>query len=604
MPKSAIRVAAAVIALAGTGLRAGDGVRAATPPGPASAPYGPVSVVPQPRFLRQQTGSYRWPRDVRIGIGGAAERVAAWRLQRYLARNGIGAHVVEHGDRGDVTLRILARERPRLGDEGYELIVRGDGVTVRAGGDAGLFYALQTLEQITSRRDDGVRSAAVTIVDRPEYAWRGIHLDVARHFFPVRVLERYVDVAAHYKLNVFHWHLTDDQAWRLPSTRYPALTSGGVSYSAADVRELIAYAAARHVTVVPEIDLPGHASAALRAYPRLACEAGTLCTSGEGLRFARTVLDEAIATFPSPVIHTGGDEVPFPASRSQPPFTRALEREAAAHGRRLAGWDEIAAPGISPRTIVTAWRGRQRAAAIARQGTDVVLASAPLYFDAAQGDPAQEPPATRHMATLEEVYSDGAVPVARGSAAARHVIGVQGTLWTEHVDTEEHLFFMLLPRELALAEIAWTPRERKSWNGFVARLPAQLAWLDANGYPFRIPNVAFAFAGGARFEAIPAQVQAVRVTTTAPRLTIALSVPLANATIRYTTDGGTPSPASPRYRAPFAVRTSNAPLRVRAAAFLRDRHGAVTESLIVRVSPRALGGHRGGASSWSSLVSP
>jgi hexosaminidase len=606
VPKSAIRVAVAVVALAGIAGCAGDDVRAATPPGPASSPpYGPVSIVPQPRFLRQQAGSYRWPREVRIGIGGAAERIAAARLRSYLAQNGIGASVVERGDRGDVTLGILTRERSRFGDEGYELIVRGGGVAMRAGGDAGLFYALQTLEQITSRRADGVRSAAVTIADRPEYPWRGIHLDVARHFFPVRAVERYVDVAAHYKLNVFHWHLTDDQAWRLPSAHYPALAGAGASYSAADVREVIAYAAARHVTVVPEIDLPGHASAALRAYPRLACEAGTLCTSGDGLRFARTVLDEAIATFPSPVIHAGGDEVPFPASRSQPPFTRALEREAAAHGRRIAGWDEIAAPGISPRTIVTVWRGRQRAAAIARLGNDVVLASAPLYFDAAQGDPAQEPPATRHMATLEQVYSDGAAPVARGSAAARHVIGVQGNLWTEHVDTEEHLFFMLLPRELALAEIAWTPRERKSWNGFVARLPAQLAWLDAHGYPFRIPNVAFDFAGGgARFDAIPAQVQAVRVTTTAPRLTIALTVPLANAEIRYTTDGSTPSRASPRYRAPFAVRSSSAPLRVRAAAFLRDRHGAVTESLIVRVAPSALGGHRGGASSWSSLVSP
>jgi hexosaminidase len=564
-----------------------------------------LSIVPQPRFVRMEAGSYAWPRVARIAASSLTERRAAEPLRAYLASVRVRSSFAERVARAGVAVELAPRADSRLGAEGYELRVRGDGVTMRAKTAAGLFYALQTLEQISSRNPDGLHSAAVTIVDRPEYRWRGIHLDVARHFFAARVVERYVDVAAHYKLNVFHWHLTDDQAWRLPSTRYPALTGGGEAYSASDVREVIAYAAARHVTVVPEIDLPGHASAALRAYPRLACEAGTLCTSGEGLRFARTVLDEAIATFPSPVIHAGGDEVAFPASRSQPPFTRALEREAASHGRRLAGWDEIAAPGISPRTIVTVWRGGQRAAAIARLGNDVVLASAPLYFDAAQGDPAQEPPASRHMATLEQVYSDGAAPLARNSAAARHVVGVQGNLWTEHVPTEEHLFSMLLPRELALAEVAWTPRERKSWHGFVARLPQQLAWLDAHGYSFRIPNVAFAFSGGgARFDAVPAQVQAVRVSTTAPRLTMTLSVPLANATIRYTTDGSTPSPASPRYRAPFAVRATSAPLRVRAAAFLRDRRGAVTESLIVRVPPSALGAHRGGSSSWSSLVSP
>jgi hexosaminidase len=494
-----------------------------------------------------------------------------------------------------VVATIASPRDPRFGEEGYELRVRAGGVSARANTAAGLFYARQTLDQLTARSDGIARTPCVTILDRPQYRWRGIHLDVARHFFPVPVVERYVDVAARYKLNVFHWDLTDDQAWRLPSARFPLLTRGGPSYSAADVRAIVAYAAARHVTVVPEIDMPGHASAAIRAYPSLGCGDGTLCTTGAGLAFARTVLGEAAALFPAPYLHAGGDEVAARFASAQPAFTRELEREAAAHERRLAGWDEIASPRLSHRTLLTVWRGRARAAALARGGNEVVLASAPLYFDAAQGDPAQEPPATRHMSTLEEVYADGVPPAA---------LGVQGNLWTEHVATERQLFTMLLPRELALAEIAWTPRERKSWTGFLARLPAQLAWLDAHGYPFRIPNVLFAFSGGrARFDAVPGHVQTVRVTTDTPSLTVTLAVPLARAVVRYTTDGSPPSSASARYRGPFTVRTANDPT-IRAAAFFGARRGAVTESLVERVSTAAFRARRGGSGSWAALVSP
>ncbi|HEX3462755.1 MAG TPA: family 20 glycosylhydrolase [Candidatus Elarobacter sp.] len=572
MPTSALRIAATLLALAALAAcaRASASHRTRGPAAPGSAPYGALSIVPQPRFVKWEAGSYRWPHEPPDGA----------------------------------TVELLAHADPRLGYEGYELIVRSDRVTMRANTRAGLFYARQTLDQISWRSADGVHSAAVAIVDRPEYRWRGIHLDVARHFFPVRVVERYIDVAAHYKLNVFHWHLTDDQGWRLPSRRYPALTSPS-SYSAADVRAVVQYAAARHVTVVPEIDMPAHADAALRAYPELSCGEDALCTSGAGLRFARTVLGEAAALFPSHYVHVGGDEVPWPASRSQPTFTGELERELAAHQRRLAGWDEIATPRLSHDALLTVWRGRQRAALLARGGNDVVIASAPLYFDAAQGDPAQEPPATRHMATLEEVYSDAVIPPRLDPASAHHVIGVQANLWTEHIATEPQLFTMLLPRALALAEIAWTPRERKSWPSFEARLPAQLAWLEAHGYPFRIPNVAFAITGGAvRFAAVPAHVQAVRVRTSSPSLTIALSVPLRDATIRYTTDGAAPNSVSPVYQKPFAVHAGETPLRIRAAAFYINRRGAETESVIVRVAPSLMRPRPGDSATWMSLVSP
>ena len=562
-----------------------------------------VPVVPRPRVARLEPGSYAWPPRARIALHGLAEGNAARSVRDVLAANGVAAAVTGRGA-ADVTLQVASPRDARLGDEGYALHVDRRGVTMRANSERGLFYALQTLAQLSARSAHGFASRAVTVVDRPEYRWRGIQLDVARHFFSVPVVERYIDLAARYKLNTFHWHLTDDRAWRLRSRRYPALGAGRDAYSEADVRAVLAYAARRYVTVVPEIDLPAHAGAVLRAYPQLAC-GDTLCTSGAGLAFARDVLGDAAARFPSPYVHAGGDEVPSSVAAAQPRVTAELERALAARGRRLVGWDEIFTPRLSPRAVVMVWTARDRAARAARHGNDVVLASGPLYFDGAQGDAAQEPPASRHMATLEQVYDYVVMPSGLDARAAAHVLGAQANVWTERIATPEHLFYMALPRELALAETLWTPRARKDWHGFVARLPAQLAWLDAHGYPFRIPNASFALSGGpVRFGAVPGHVQSVAAWTSAPLLTVALSVPLDGATIRYTTDGSAPSAAARAYRAPFTVRPGAAPLRLRAAAFYRGRAGTVSECAIARTSQINLRAHHHASASWSALGSP
>ena len=233
------------------------------------------------------------------------------------------------------------------------------------------------------------------------------------------------------------------------------------------------------------------------------------------------MLSDALLDFPSPYVHAGGDEVPRPPrppSRSSP---AQLERHLAARGRRLVGWDEIFTPQLSPRAVVMVWTARDRAASAARHGNDVVVASGAFYFDGAQGDVAQEPRASPHMSTLEEVYDAVVTPAGLGPREAAHVLGGQANLWTERITTPEHLFYMALPRELALAEVLWTPRARKSWDGFLARLPAQLAWLDAHDYRFRIPNTAFALSGGpAAFEAVPGRVQAVDAWTSAPAVTV------------------------------------------------------------------------------------
>lgn len=561
-----------------------------------------MSVVPQPRSLRLEHGTYRWPASVGIAVRGAAAPNVTQQLRIFLRENGIAAVVHDAGTA--VVLAISSRLDPRLGDEGYLLEVRPDGVVLRARTQHGLFDALQTLEQLSNRTPAGLTSQAASVADWPAYRWRGIQLDTARHFFAVPVLERAIDLAAHYKLNVFHWHLTDDQAWRLQSERYPGLGAGRPRYSRADVREVVTYAARRYVTVVPEIDLPAHATAALRAYPRLACGA-TLCTTGAGLAFARNVLTDAAADFPSPYLHAGGDEMPRPALSQQPAFTRALERSIEARGRRFVGWDDILRAGLSTRAVVMVWTGQRRTVQAVRHGNDVVVASAPLYFDAVQGDAAQEPRASAHMATLEQVYDDPIQPPGLSASERAHVLGAQGNVWTERIATPERLFSMLLPRALALAEDVWTPPAAKSWDSFLARLPRQLAWLNAHRYPFRIPNAAFVVSGGpVRFAAVRGHVQSVAALTTAQRLTVVMRVPLDDAVIRYTTGGARPDWSSPVYGGPLTVRAGRMPVVLRAAGFFHGRAGTTTECTIVRITPAALRARRNLSKAWSALVSP
>src|SRR5947209_482765 len=602
------RCAQAIVAGGVVALLAGWGsARASAPDEIRRSTIPVVAIVPQPRNVSVGGDAYTWPSRVRIGASHPSALAGADALRTYLAKNGVTAVIPGplSRPRSNIRLEVPAVPDARLGEEGYRLSVDRTGMLVDANTARGFFYAVQTLAQISARTGGRLTSPTGAIVDRPEYRWRGIHLDVARHFFSVPVVERYVDVAAHYKLNVFHWHLTDDQAWRLESTRYPALTAGVAHYTRADVREVVAYAARRASTVVPEIDLPGHAGAVLRAYPSLACAGGTLCTNSAGVAFARNVLGDAMAEFSSPYMHVGGDEVPAPVLAAQPRFTATIERFVESRGRRFAGWDDIVTPQLSPRALVTVWTSPQRAVAAARRGNDVVNATGALHFDSVQGDAAQEPRGSAQMATLEQVYDSSVLPRGVSQAATAHVLGAQADVWTERIATPGHLFYMLLPRALAHAENVWTPRRRKSWASFVARLPAQLAWLDAHGYAFRIPNAAFALRGGpAVFASVPGHVQAVRAWTTASAVTIVLSVPLDGAVIRYTTDGTAPSRSSRTYHDPFTVAVGRAPVALRAAAFFPGRAGAVSECDVARTSAAALRAYRGASRSWSALVSP
>jgi hexosaminidase len=443
------------------------------------------------------------------------------------------------------TLRVaLAREDAAGGPaEGYRLVADATGVQIRGATPAGLFYGLQTLRQLVPLGGSG-RVPHVTIDDAPRFPYRGMHLDVARHLFPVAFITRYIDLLARYKLNVFHWHLTDDQGWRLEIRKYPRLTQVGAwrretvvgkqldpyvgdgrpyggYYTQDEVREVVAYAAARHVTVIPEIELPGHALAALAAYPELACTAGpfevgtrwgvyddVFCPSERTFAFLEGVLTEVLELFPSPYIHIGGDEVPKVRWKEsalarevirreglndeaglQSWFIRRIETFLRARGRRLIGWDEILEGGLPPDATVMSWRGMAGGIEAARQGHDVVMSpGSHLYFDHYQGPPESEPLAIGGYTALARVYAFEPIPPDLPDTAVRHVLGAQANLWTEYITTPAHVEYMALPRMLALAEVVWSPQGARDWMGFAGRLPAQLARLDALGVAYRIPE--------------------------------------------------------------------------------------------------------------------
>lgn len=565
---------------------------------------GALDIVPAPRSEQLLGGTYLLRRHVEIAAASPDERNVARFAARFLLRRGITATIVPSAAGAQIRLRSNAHDAA-LAAEGYRLRVDPSGITIDANDGAGLYYGLQTLEQIVPR--SGAPLPQVAITDWPRFSWRGLHLDVSRHFFGVPVVERYIDLAAHYKFNRFHWHLTDDQGWRIQIKRYPRLTSvascrAGTEidhdatrtdgrrycgfYTQAQIRQVVAYARRRYVTVVPEIEMPGHSAAALAAYPQLACVPGPFavrqtwgvsrdiyCPTPATFTFLENVLTEVMHLFPGRYIHVGGDEVPkaqWRASRFvhalmqrkhlhsydavQGYFDRRIERFLEAHGRRMIGWDEILGAGVTRRAIIMSWRGEAGGIAAARRGNDVIMSpDGPLYFDAYQGDPNDEPDAIGGLSTLQMVYGYNPVPAVLTPAQAKHVIGVQGNLWTEYIPTQKHLFYMLLPRALALSEVAWSSARARNWDSFVARSGAQYAWLEAHHYAFRIPNPTITVAADPlTFANVSRSVRTIEARTPAASATVTLTDP-APGTLIYAL-GEKPSPGDYRtYSKPLVI---------------------------------------------------
>ncbi|MEP6690804.1 MAG: beta-N-acetylhexosaminidase, partial [Gemmatimonadaceae bacterium] len=451
-----------------------------------------------------------------------------------------------------ITLSRVASLR-RLGPEGYTLDVSASGVRIRAPQAAGLFYGTQTMLQLlppaiyrAAPTEQRVwRIPAVAIEDAPRFSWRGAHLDVARHFLPKEFVKKYIDLLALHKLNTFHWHLTDDQGWRIEIVKYPRLTSVGAwrqetlvggqegdsttwrydalrhggFYTQSDVREIVAYAAARFVTIVPEIEMPGHAVAAIAAYPALGVtgngmEVATrwgvfsdiLNADSSTVAFMQDVLGEVMTLFPGRFIHIGGDEADKTKWKASPKtlsrvrdlgredehelqswFVRQMDAFLTAHGRRLVGWDEILEGGLAPNATVMSWRGTTGGIDAARAGHDVVMApQRPTYFDHYQAvDRAREPFAIGGYNPIDSVYAWEPVPAELDSLAARHVLGAQAQLWTEYIATPKSAEYMAYPRLSALAEVLWSPRALRDPRDFTSRLAAHLRRLDALDVNYR-----------------------------------------------------------------------------------------------------------------------
>ena len=493
-------------------------------------------IVPNPASLVRLAGSFSLSAQTPIVTARQVlVQDAARTLADRLWRIGAPKLVVTTGDARDGAV-VLVRDDGLRG-EAYRLEVTPRRITLRAATLAGFTHAGTTLWQLMEdAKARPIPIAAARIDDAPRFAWRGVMLDSARHYQSPEFILRFIDALAAHKLNVFHWHLTDDQAWRLEIRKYPRLTSvsawrvpagpaaradidaatgkarlHGGYYTQAVARRVVAYAADRGITVVPEIDLPGHASAAIAAYPELGASstheaevpsdwgiyANVYNLDEHTLAFMQDVLTEVMDVFPGEYIHVGGDEVqtrqwkdsPRVQARMrelgiasvegiQPWLTRRIGRFLESHGRRLVGWDEILeGAGLPASAVVMSWRGVEGALAAAQKGHDAVVAAHPaLYFDNRQSADAAQPPGRGLVVSLEDVYRFQPLPAQLPAAQQRHILGLQANLWTEHVRTEERVGWMAFPRAAAVAELGWSRPGRQDWDDFrrrVANMPAR-----------------------------------------------------------------------------------------------------------------------------------
>lgn len=508
-----------------------------------------TALVPQPTSLVEGEGEFTLDNDTRILAPDSLATTVAWLQTALRPATGLLLReaVADASTENTIDLGFAAD----LGASEYRVDVTPAGVTIRGGDDAGVFYGVQTLLQLLPAAvyrkalvaDVAWVVPAVTIVDAPRFGWRGAMLDVARHFLPKHDVLRFLDLMALHKLNVLHWHLTEDQGWRIEIKRYPKLTTiaswrhesqvgAGVDaptdgrphggfYTQDDIREVVAYAAALHIDVVPEIDVPGHSQAAISAYPFLGIGGenkqlevytrwgiikDVLAMEDTTVEFYRNVFTEVMDLFPSTYIGVGGDECPKDQWIADPRtqelmrerglateedlqawFIRQLDEHITARGRRIYGWDEILEGdlGLSPTATVASWRGMTGAITAARRGHDVVACpDDQVYLDYRQSDLADEPIPVAVVLTVEDVYNFEPVPAELTEEEAKHVIGGQGNIWTEHMDSPRTIDYLVFPRLSALAEAVWSKGAR-DYAEFAPRLEAHLERLDAVGVEYR-----------------------------------------------------------------------------------------------------------------------
>ena len=576
-----------------------------------------MGIIPAPVSVIKSSGSFAMSDDLRI-LSVSGDMKIAQMLKEFLAAKGITAKIVSAKTPLSANQKaiILARDEDKLPPEGYRISVKGNKVKL-IGKNAGLFYALQSfMQMVPGEKTNGAHTIQnVEINDYPRFSYRGMHLDVGRHFFPMSFLKKYIDIMARYKLNNFHWHLTEDQGWRIEIKKYPKLTeiggsrngtiigvypgSGGTDnevykgyYTQEEAKEIVAYAAAKYINVIPEIELPGHGSAAIAAYPELSSfpERDTyigadwpwsgprtgkqvqqtwgvfddiFVPSENTFKFLENVLDEVIAIFPSKYIHIGGDEAPKKYWKEsefcqqlikekglkdehglQSYFIQRIEKYLNGKGRSIIGWDEILEGGLAPNATVMSWRGEKGGIEAAQQNHDVLMTPSTngLYFDHKQSNAEDEPLTIgrngKGFAHYTKVYNYDPVPAVLTADQKQYIKGVQANLWTEYIETPAKAEYMIFPRVFALSEIAWTPLEKKDLKNFSEeRLSLHLSKLDKTGTNFWVPTAI----GQPDKE------------TTGENHVINLQSPIVGAKIFYTLDGFRPSENAAEYTSPLKI---------------------------------------------------
>ncbi|UYQ91883.1 family 20 glycosylhydrolase [Chitinophaga horti] len=587
------------------------------------------SIIPKPLQIKQSAGNFNLAAAAIVVPPTATADVK--RLSAYMAdvlkqESGKSLPVKDVAPaKGGITLELKAIDS--LGEEGYTLNIQPEGMKLVAATPAGLFHGIQSVRQLAIAEGNSLRSVAV--YDRPQFGWRGFMLDVSRHYFPKEVVKRYIDHLALLKMNTFHWHLVDDEGWRIEIKKYPKLTAVGAYrpdrlgtdwrsqapsaegeaakyggfYTQADIREIVAYAAERYITVIPEIEMPAHALSAMVPYPQLACFDGfpKVLPSGGGPKFREyiycagneqsfqfidDVLTELAALFPAGYIHIGGDEAPkekwavCPKCQQrikdeglhnehelQSYFIKRVEKMLQAKGKKLIGWDEIREGGLSPDATVMAWRGIKPALQSAAEGHKVIITPKHLsYFDYPQGK-GYEPTGFGTRLYLEDLYNfDNSLPDFSDTLKSM-VLGLQANLWTEQTQTLSDIEYRTFPRLFALAENAWSAPEQKDFNDFTTRMAAYYPWLDKNGINYRKPDVVSRYAN--------------YVFTDSMKVT--LQAPHKDGEIRYTTDLTEPDKRSPLYTNAFIIKKDAV---VNAREILPD--GRLSQVKVLRFTKQAL----------------
>ncbi|HWW42888.1 family 20 glycosylhydrolase [Pedobacter sp.] len=574
------------------------------------------SIIPQPVDMQMNPGFFIIDNNTSVHFD-KQQKATKPAVQFFLKMvQNISGYSLKVNKPGKNTINLILSSASHFPKEGYLLSVSNSNITIKASSYGGIFYGIQSLLQTLPqvRTNESLQVPCMLINDYPRFSWRGMHLDVSRHFFSADVVKEYIDLMALYKMNTFHWHLVDDQGWRIEIKKYPKLTQVGAwrvdqtdklwgsrpqakpgepanyggFYTQQQLKEIVAYAKTRNITIIPEIEMPGHVASAIAAYPQLSCTqvpqlpltggnytnmASNYCAGNEAVfSFIEDVLTEVMEIFPSTYIHIGGDEVdkepwkkcPHCQQRIQKEglkneeelqsyFIKRIERFIISKKRKLIGWDEILEGGLAPEATVMSWRGESGGIQAAKMGHDVVMTpGTPCYFDAYQAGPEGEPYAGGGFNTLKNVYDYDPIPKELNAAEHQHVLGAQGNVWTENISTTEHLEYMVLPRMLALAESVWSPSDKKNWRDFYSRLKVHFTAFDQKGLHYSPGNFTVK----------------INPISQGGKLSVNLSSDSPEASVYYTSDGSVPGLSASKYTSPIPVESTQT---IKAVTVLNDK---------------------------------